>query len=362
MQTGAGKLQEAAGHFRRSGDLPAARDLLLQAQAWHEPAIVTLAVLILNDLEDSEALQHVLGQAIAALPDLAHTSDEYLIFLHRRTEQYCIGEDRRALLLQMMTARAHEPERAADCDLSRVLAAGQERRNFGAAFRAKFRGVSFVPLGLNCMPWVLVNRWGLHDPQTYRRNLSPFAMAVHTIPGVAAAMEDGFASYAAVDQVMTITAPGGRPVVMRKDRGATWVHHDNKYFFTDDYANLRAAMAQRAASLSAACQAEHPVLMMNFVNSRYPDQKLHFLPRLRRAIAAFTGRDDLRLFMSNTIHATEGEHVYKIDDRTCFFYCTAPEKGFKWNQDANLDSATSMAFERTYLTRIESCLDLWRTP
>ena len=96
------------------------------------------------------------------------------------------------------------------------------------------------------------------QPEVYCRNLNPFSMAVHTVPGMIAALEDGFSAYTDPEQVMTITAPGGRGVVMRKDRGATCIHHDNPFFTDDGYRNLAAGMQERIAGLRAACARPAP--------------------------------------------------------------------------------------------------------
>ncbi len=357
------KLFEHVRELRRGGQLPEARGLLLEAGRWADPHLVTQTILVLNELEDSAGLHHALSLAIASLGSVPRVGQEYLLFLHRRAEQHYLDEAARAPLLAMIAGLVADGSVAPDSKLGRAWTGGQARRAFGARFAARAAATgfvpNFVPLGLNCMPWVLTNRWGMSRADIYRRNLNPFSMAVHTIPGVIEALRSGFSHYTAPDEVMTITAPGGRSVVMRKDRGATWVHHDNAFFVQDGYANLGHGMIERVAAMRQACAAPTPVFMLNYVNVDYPNVELKFLPALRRALEAFTGTTDHYLFMSNTMKSHEGPQVYDVDSHACFFYCTLPEKGFEWNQEANLDSDKSMAFERQYVERIEECLGRW---
>ncbi len=357
------KLFEHVRELRAAGQLPEARALLLEAGQWSDPHLVTQAVLVLNELEDSAGLHHALALAIGGLGDVARVGPDYLLFLHRRAEQHCLEEAARTPLFDMIAALVADGSVSPDSKLGRAWAGGQARRAFGAGFAARAARSGFVPnfipLGLNCMPWVLTNRWGMSRADIYRRNLNPFSMAVHTIPGVIEALRSEFTHYAAPDEVMTIKAPGGRSVVMRQDRGATWVHHDNAFFVQDGYANLGHSMAERVAAMREACSAPAPVFMLNYVNVDYPNMALKFMPALRRALEVFTGTKDHYIFMSNPIRAHEGPQVYDVDPHACFFYCTLPEKGFEWNQENNLDSDKSMAFERLYVERIEECLRRW---
>ena len=155
-------LFEKVKNLRRSGNLPEARDLLLQAASWDDPHLVTQTVLVLNNLEDSACLQQALSLAISALPTVKRAYDEYLLFLHRRAEQHVLGQVAMAPLLGMIEARMAKGEVPAGSPLALAWAGGQARRTYGAGFQARAAQMgfepNFIPLGLNCMPWVLTNR------------------------------------------------------------------------------------------------------------------------------------------------------------------------------------------------------------
>lgn len=60
---------------------------------------------------------------------------------------------------------------------------------------AQEKGVSIIPFGEDCFPRTFLTRWGLIKCKKDNRITLPFDLAVHPLPGLSAAIKDGFKSY-----------------------------------------------------------------------------------------------------------------------------------------------------------------------
>ena len=94
---------------------------------------------------------------------LIRPSHGYLKTLLRCAEQACLAPEEIGKILRYMTS-LYGQQSASGPDLTPAL----ERQKFRAGeARAIRESVCLVTLGLHCMPWVMLNRWGLRSESDF---------------------------------------------------------------------------------------------------------------------------------------------------------------------------------------------------
>lgn len=342
---------------REAGDLPGAAAMLCEIDPATDPQAGFLQLRFLFELQDYAGLQRVTRAQLAAMtPDLAATaSTQWLANLLRFAERCCLppAEIARGLVVT---------EAAAMQDPALLLAwqAVQRRQSSREALADRYDGgVSLISLGTNCLPWHLPGRWGLRRMADFTELFGPFALAGHTIPGMIAALEDDFANYGTPEAMRIVTTQRGHDMAMRKDRGAHWNHNRGPYWLRDEAAPLRASLTAKADLFRAACRRPDAVFLISGCQVEYPEEPLHFLPRLDAALARFTGHEGNRILVTNQSARRRPAGSHHLDATSTFAYCPFPSAGYVWHDDAVADSAEGLAFEIGFMTILIENLLRW---
>jgi hypothetical protein len=218
---------------------------------------------------------------------------------------------------------------------------------------------TIISLGMHCLPWTLLNRWGFRTPAQFIEDFNPFCLAIHKISGITDALKTDFATYAAPDEIMVVKSALGHPVALRRDRTAIWNHNQGAFWMQDECAILRANMNAKIANFRRTCRTEAPVFLIGNCLDDYPKIELKFLPALKDALQAATGRPRNRLIITNQRAAPPGEKIFHIDDDTSFVYCPYPDKSYIWFDSKSVDSAAGLAYELDYVKSLFRCLRRW---
>jgi hypothetical protein len=325
----------------------------------------------LRSAEELAEFQAALGYHVARLGEsLVPPCPSYVSTLLRFAEQVCLPPEQIEKILEYMTsmyAKRPTPSPVTEAIRSRLaarknrqelkfaatLAAPLERQRFRAGMAEAVRAsVCLVTLGLPCVPWKMLNRWGLRPESDFATGFSPFSLARHRVPGVIDALASDFSHYCRPDEIMMVKTMSGVHVPARKDRGVLWTHNRGAHWANDNFAPLIENLTWKIANFRAACRRPNPVFVMSNLTEEFPDTPLPFLPALQDALRRQTGRQENWLILTNQATSANGSSLHRVDDTTLFIRCPYPIKGYVWNDDENFDSPEGFAYEQTYISFI----------
>jgi hypothetical protein len=352
---GASSLVTAATQLKKSGAFDQARALLEGADRDADEGAAMLYVGMLDRLDDHVTMQATVSDMVRRLNPARAPSPSYLAFLLRHAERACIDVALIGEALEYSRPRAHG---AAFLDVA--YPAVRRRQNFRLRRAALAQRATIISLGMHCLPWTLINRWGFRTPAQFVDDFNPFCLAIHKIPGIIAALKTDFEDYLAPNDIMVVKSALGHPVALRRDRTAIWNHNQGLFWMENDCAALRANMSQKIANFRRTCRAEAPVFLIGNCLDDYPKMELKFLPALKEALQAATGRPRNRLIITNQRAAPPGDKIFHIDDETSFVYCPYPDKSYIWFDPKSIDSVGGMAYELGYVKSLFLCLRRWK--
>lgn len=306
--------------------------------------------------EDHAAFQSLLRLAITHLGEIPDPSLPHLLFLLRFGERACLDPALLQTLLDGLRERAE-----ADAGLRPVWQAVARRQAFRLRQRARRQGpLTLVSLGLHCLPWTLVNRWGFRDAPQFAVLQNPFCMALHKADTVVRAIANDFVGYAEPALMRETTTPQGQRIAMRQDGGAVWNHNRGPAWLDEDYAGLRRSLATRAEAFRQSCRAEGLVFLMG--DSRVdvpPKAPIPFLAPLRQALARATGQPDCRLILTSQPRRGGERGLAWLEDGTALVAAPYPHQRYTWANDDEADSAEGLDFEQAYAEALLACLTRW---
>lgn len=305
--------------------------------------------------EDHAGFQALMRQAIRRLDEVDEPSPQHLAFLLRFSERACLEPALLEDLLNRLLDRAQSmPE------LLPIWQAVRQRQDFRTRLQAQRRGpLTLVSLGLHCLPWTLVNRWGFREASQFEALQNPFCLAMHKAGTVTEAIAGDFATYAEPEAMREATTPQGQRIAMRRDGGAVWNHHRGPAWIDDSYAGLRQSLAQRAEAFRASCRAEGLVFLMGDCRIDRPEGPIPFLAPLRAALARATGNPRDRLILSSQPRRGGAAGLHWLDAETALLSAPYPHPHYVWANDDTADSAEGLAFEQAYATALLTCLARW---
>ncbi|MBU8545413.1 MULTISPECIES: hypothetical protein [Roseomonadaceae] len=297
----------------------------------------------------------LIAEAGARLAEIAEPSQAYLLFLLRFGERACLPPSAIEQVLSQLRPRA-----MADDALRPVWQAVARRQVFRGRLHGLRRGpLTLVSLGLHCLPWTLVNRWGFREAGQFATLHNPFCLAVHKAETVAATIATDFAHYADPAEMREAVTPQGQRIAMRRDGGAVWNHNRGEPWMAQDYAGLRAAIAAKAEAFRQSCRAEGLVFLMGDCRIDDPAAPIPFLDPLRAALAAATGQNRPRLILTSQSRRGGRDAVSWLDRETALISAPYPRPRYIWADDDQADSAEGLTYEHGYAVSLLRCLMRW---
>jgi hypothetical protein len=306
--------------------------------------------------EEHAAFQALLCQAILHLGAIPDPSLPHLLFLLRYGERACLEPALLQALLDQLQDRA-----ATDAGLRPVWQAVARRQQFRLGLQARRRGpLTVVSLGLHCLPWTLVNRWGFRNAPQYIALQNPFCLALHKANTVTQAIAQDFAHYAKPALMRETTTPQGQRIAMRQDGGAVWNHHRGPAWLDPDYAGLRHSLALRAAAFRDSCRQPGLVFLMGDCRIGLPlKAPPAFLAPLRAALAEATGQPGSRLILTSQPRRGGAAGQQWLDDTTALIAAPYPHPRYAWANDDEAESEAGLDFEQGYAEALLACLIRW---
>lgn len=304
--------------------------------------------------------QALLRLAIQHLGELPAPSTAHLLFLLRFGERACLEP----VLLQGLLDRLRDRAEA-DAVLRPVWQAVARRQAFRTRLRARRQGpLALVSLGLHCLPWTLVNRWGFREAAQFAALQNPFCLALHKADTVVQAIARDFVGYAEPDQLRESATPQGQRIAMRRDGGAVWNHNRGPAWLDDDYAALRLSLDTRAAAFRQACRQDGLVFLMgdcriDLPREGEPARPIPFLAPLRAALSHATGQPDCRLILTSQPRRGGARGLAWLDEATALVAAPYPHPRYIWANDDEADSAAGLDFEQDYAESLLACLARW---
>jgi hypothetical protein len=219
--------------------------------------------------------------------------------------------------------------------------------------------VPLLPLGLHCLPWNLPGRWGFRSAPQAMEALNPFALAAHQLPVVLAALEEGWAGYAAAEGIHAVTTPSGRRLLRRRDGGAVWNHHAGPHWEEDGLVPLRLDLDILARRFERACAAPGvPLRVFFLVTEAAPDAALaqRLLAALRRRVRQ--GR--VGLFILHNPAGGEAGAVEALAPDAVALRVPRPHPDYEWHVPAQFDTPAGFAFEHRIAMALRDAIAGWQ--
>ncbi|NKC33569.1 DUF1796 family putative cysteine peptidase [Falsiroseomonas selenitidurans] len=309
----------------------------------------------LYSAEEDGAFQALLAEAIGRVAEIARPGPSQLNFLLHQAERSCLEPERIAALLAALHGRAE-----ADAALGATWRAVARRQAFRAALADhRMAQPALVSLGLHCLPWKLLNRWGFRDRAQFTALHTPFSMALHKRDEVLRALATDFADYAEPSLMRESTTPSGQRIAMRQDGGAVWNHHRGPAWLEPDFAPLRRLLARRIASFRTACALPGAVFVMADCRIQDPAAPIPFLAPLRAALARLSGRPRPFLLLTSQSRRGGAARLDWLDAETAHLAAPYPHPHFIWADAASVDSEEGLGFEHFYAQGVLACLTAW---
>jgi hypothetical protein len=340
----------------RDNDLEAAIALIKSDGDLNEEGDNLTLLKMLFESERNADFQKSIIEAIGKLIDSdLDPSPEYLTYLLHFSERACLDPKTIDSLLEIAKRRCRE-----SYEIKAAYSATLHRQKYRYSSAPEIRDrVTIISIGLHCLPWALLNRWGWRHTADFHTCFNPFSLAVHRADGVVNALVSNFSDYFKTDELLTVKSANGHVVVARKDRGAVWNHNKGEYWLKDDYLLLRANMDWKIGNFRENCRRANPVFLLGNCLIDYPNEPLEFLEPLKKALASFTGREDNHIIVTNQKMPPEGKYLHKVDDTTFFFFWPYPDKSYVWHDDDTADGRSGLIYERKYLSYLRYCLNRW---
>ncbi|WP_138464840.1 DUF1796 family putative cysteine peptidase [Poseidonocella sp. HB161398] len=232
------------------------------------PEFTEAAMQQLHDLVADHDWPQVAARTAAFLGDPACISGASVAFLSWLTEYA-----EQSVLDPAVTAPAAD----------RLRGAAKRRQIFRERHRARLSRRSYVSLGCECQPWVILNRWGFRDTM---RDMNPFSLGVHRMPGLLGILESRFDGYAGPGAIGTRPHAASRqPMLVDPVRGITWNHHRGPAWTDDDFARFRAHQAALVPAFYEASRRPGAIHVMSRWAKFHPEGSRAEIDRLLAAIS-----------------------------------------------------------------------------
>ncbi len=347
-------LVEAAATLKTKGHLGAALRLIVEEGDLSDPAVDDLHLRSLMALEDYPALQSALIDSIDRLADPRPPREPaHLQLLLNFSETACLGPERLRTLLDLTRELARE-----DHQLGVSWRGAERRQTMRILQQERIEGAAtLISLGRNCMPWVLLNRWGMRTPDEFSRLLTPFALAVHKVKGVVRALSSDFTDYFEPSALRTVETEKGHRIAVRKDLSALWNHNRGPYWLDNDFAALRGNLESKVGNFRTASRADNAVFLMSKSPAASEEHSRAVLGWIDEALAAFTGRTGNRIILFN--EAAEARALRQLTPTAAVIDCPYPDRAYTWFDPADENTAAGLDFERSCVSAVTRALMSW---
>ncbi len=348
-----GPIAEAKA-LTHSGDYLAARSVLEAMNLDTDANAAVTHLSVLYNLDELDVVQAALARMVEGVLASRGASDAYLCYLIDKAEQSCLPKKTIGDLINLVGAREE-----LSGDLALAFTAARRRQLFRVSQAPRAAGSRLISLGLNCLPWTLLNRWGLRQPHQFSADYNPFCQASHKMAGLTEALQSNFSTYAGPDEIALVKSAFGRELAMRRDRSVVWNHNKSSYWLNDDFKNLRTNLEAKIGNFRSTCIAENAVFLISNCPDDYPRHDFAFLKYLQAGLSVVTGKENNKIILIKQRGGRNPDQIAKIDPCTLYFYCPYPDGNYEWWNNATANDEIGIGYEERFLRLLFNCLDTW---
>jgi hypothetical protein len=348
------KLIKTAIKARSAGQLESAAQLLADASDRADPNVDALYLRLLAEMDRPKELHAALYASIDGVTQgQVRLDPAHLRYLLYQSEAACLAPETIArLLATMKTAMADSP------DLEGALQAGRRRQRFRRLLSERLTGApTLISLGLNCMPWSLLNRWGMRSERDFDRLATPFSLGVHKLKAVLRALDSDFFDYFYLPAIRTVESEKAHHIALRTDLTAMWNHNRGPYWLADECAALRANLDVKIENFRQACRSENAVFLIGKSPTNYPTRPVQFLPNVNESLKRYTGRAQNRLIIFNEFADTAA--IHQLDPFSVVVNCPYPASAYVWFDVDTVDTPEGLDYEHDCVAAATRILIDW---
>ncbi len=229
---------------------------------------------------------------------------------------------------------------------ARIGGAAEIRQAFRAENGDRLAQGTYVSLGCECHPWVILNRWGFRDSL---RDINPFCLGLHRMPKLLEFLEGGFGLYAQPENLSTrIHGASGQPMIVDDVFGVTWNHHRGTGWTGDGFARFRAQQSELIGNYRASSSRPGAIhVISRWINFR-PDRSGAQIARLLEAIRA-AGAESPRLVILDFETDKLPPGIHRLSGEVQAISRPYPE-GYAWPGLAAYNSPQGAEWERSVVS------------
>jgi hypothetical protein len=209
----------------------------------------------------------------------------------------------------------------------------------------QYKNIQFVSLGVDCLPWHMVNRWGFRPLVSDERQQLPMNLAIQTAQSCEAMFADDFAAFCDADQYTTIRSPYGFEVGFHRGYRFAFNHEVGKYWLANGCENLVKRYQQRVANFHSFGLAGPRIYVLRL---RW---KIN-LTEVERRLADFSVDDDYRLLVLDVRRT--GDELRPERRSTIVRRIELPDDNHVWYDD--FDTEQGVRFELAIHDAIVDCV------
>lgn len=212
-----------------------------------------------------------------------------------------------------------------------------------------------LSLGLNCLPWMVPNRWGLRTGEDIESCHGPFDLGRNRLDVIIRLIAEGFDGYLDPDLIDAKLSPKGEPVPYNRRFKAYWNHNKTAYWTRNRYEKLIGLMNHKIANFERCYEGEHLVFAVSEFPFISPEQAHQVMNQLADAIRSRVGSES-RCLIYATTHA---DLARPFGERTEFapglihYWLPYPSAGYVWADENHANAPEGLDFERAYVDRLK---------
>lgn len=239
------------------------------------------------------------------------------------------------------------------------IAAGLQRLAARKANAPAAANVKILSLGIHCLPWVLLNRWGLRTEEDLFTLDSPFNLAGHDIPTLIRTFSTDFEGYTDPDNFGIVKSAKGKDLPVNKRFRAVFNHHRLPYWTDNNFERLLQALEKKVDNVRSILKQRNLVLLIGNASFETEKEARESLSSLYSAVARISAEPPL-LIASAQRDFSRPPQITRLDERVYHMNRPYPSPDYVWITDMN--GAAGLQYERDYVGDVCSILQahgLW---
>ncbi|WP_108260850.1 hypothetical protein [Mangrovicoccus ximenensis] len=235
---------------------------------------------------------------------------------------------------------------------ARIGDAGTERQAFREAHGDRLSRGTYVSLGCECQPWVILNRWGFRDSL---RDLNPLCLGLHRMPGLLDILESDFGLYARPGSISTRPHHASEePLIVDDGLGVTWNHHRGESWTGGGFARFRTLLDRQAEAFRASSRRPGAVHVMSRWVAFHPERSGAELNRLLKVLAG-AGAERPRLVLLDFETDKLSPGIHRLSDEVQVVSRPYPD-GYLWPGIHACNSPEGVAWEYSVVSDLAELL------